>query len=82
MIRVITIEREYGAGGAAIAKALAACLGWRLWDEALTAEIARLAQTDLSVVERLEERVDPLFYRLMKVFMRGSFEKSLPVSGL
>jgi hypothetical protein len=31
---------------------------------------------------RLEERVDPLFYRLMKVFMRDSYERSLPVSGL
>ncbi len=31
---------------------------------------------------QLEERVDPLFYRLMKVFMRGSHERSLPVNGL
>jgi hypothetical protein len=33
-------------------------------------------------VARLEERVAPLFDRLMKVFMRGSYERSLPVSGL
>lgn len=33
-------------------------------------------------MERLEERVDPLFYRLMKVFVRGSYERSLPVPGL
>jgi hypothetical protein len=30
----------------------------------------------------MEERVDPLFYRLIKVFMRGSFERSLPVGNL
>jgi cytidylate kinase len=30
----------------------------------------------------MEERVDPLFYRLMKVFMRGGFERSLPVGNL
>jgi cytidylate kinase len=82
VIRIISIEREFGAGGAAIAKALAKRLGWKLWDESLTAEIARLAKVDASAVEQIEERVDPLFYRLMKVFMRGSFERSLPVSGL
>jgi cytidylate kinase len=82
MIRVITIEREYGAGGAAIAEKLAAQLGWKLWDQALTEEIARQAHVDQSSIRRLEERVDPLFYRLMKVFMRGSFERSLPIGNL
>jgi cytidylate kinase len=82
MIRVITIEREYGAGGAAIAEKLAARLGWKLWDQQLTAEIANQAHVDQSSIQRLEERVDPLFYRLMKVFMRGSFERSLPVGNL
>jgi hypothetical protein len=82
MIRIITIEREYGAGGAAIAEKLAARLGWKLWDQALTEEIANQAHVDETSIERLEERVDPLFYRLMKVFMRGSFERSLPVGNL
>jgi cytidylate kinase len=82
MIRVITIEREYGAGGAAIAEKLAARLGWKLWDQSLTAEIAGQAHVDQTSIQRLEERVDPLFYRLMKVFMRGSFERSLPVGNL
>jgi cytidylate kinase len=82
MIRVITIEREYGSGGAAIAQRLARQLGWRLWDQALTGEIARLAQLNPDQVQRREEHVDTLFYRLAKVFMRGSFERGLPVSGL
>jgi len=82
MIRVITIEREYGAGAAVIAEKLAARLGWKLWDQLLTEEIARQAHVDQRSVQRLEERVDPLFYRLMKVFMRGSFERSLPVGNL
>src|ERR1700690_3599067 len=79
MIRIITVEREFGAGGAAIAEKIAERLGWKLWDQALTAEIARLAQVDRASVERLDERCDPLFYRLMKVFIRGSYERSLPV---
>ena len=82
MIRTITIEREYGAGGGAIAKKLAARLGWKLWDQELTNQIARVANVDQSVVQRMDERCDSLFYRLMKVFMRGSMEQSLPVRGM
>jgi CMP/dCMP kinase len=37
---------------------------------------------DQAAVEQLDERCDSLFYRLMKVFMRGSMEQSLPVVGL
>jgi cytidylate kinase len=82
VIRTITLEREYGAGGGAIAKKLAERLGWKLWDQQLTCEIARVAKVDQAVVERMDERCDSLFYRLMKVFMRGSMEQSLPVRGM
>lgn len=82
MIRTVTVEREFGAGGAAIAEKLANRLGWKLWDQNLTDEIARLARVDRASVERFDERCDSLFYRLMKVYMRGSFERSLPVEGL
>jgi len=77
MIRVVTLEREYGSGGADIAKKLAERLGWKLWDHLLTDEIARLMECDCRVVEEREERRDPLHYRLFKAFMRGSFEGSL-----
>ncbi len=82
MIRVVTIEREYGSGGPAIAQKLADRLGWTLWDRRLTREIARLADCDLAAVERREERKDPLYYRLFKSFLRGSFEASLQVHRL
>jgi cytidylate kinase len=82
LIRTITVEREYGAGGGAIAQKLADRLGWKLWDHALTCEIARVARVDQAAVERLDERCDPLFYRLMKVFMRGSMEQSVAVGGM
>jgi len=77
MIRILTIEREYGCGGGEIARRLAEQLGWKLWDQLLTEEIARLAQCPKAVVERREERTDPLYYRLLKSFMRGSYEGSL-----
>jgi cytidylate kinase len=82
VICIITVEREYGSGGAAIAEKLATRLGWKLWDQSLTAEIARLAHVDQASVERVDERCDSLLYRLMKVYMRGSFERSLPTAGM
>jgi cytidylate kinase len=77
MIRVLTIEREYGSGGADIARKLAEQLGWKLWDQLMTDEIARQMDCESRAVEQHEERRDPLYYRLFKAFMRGSFEGSL-----
>ena len=77
MIRIITVEREYGSGGGVIAAALAERLGWSLWDQRLTDEIARRMDCDRTDVEAHEERVDPTYYRLFKAFMRGSFEGSV-----
>jgi len=80
MFRLITIEREYGCGGGAIAAELAERLGWTLWDHLLTEEIARLANVDHSAVRRCDERMDSRFYRLAKTFWRGSYERSSPLS--
>ena len=77
MIKIITIEREYGSGGGEIAQLLAKELDWKLWDQLLTEEIARLADCPKAVVEVREERTDPLYYRLFKSFLRGSYEGSL-----
>jgi cytidylate kinase len=77
MIRVLTVEREYGSGGGEIAGILAQRLGWKLWDQALTNEIARQMECDCRVVEERAEKRDPLFHRLLMAFMRGSHEGSL-----
>ena len=79
MYRVITIEREYGSGAAEIARELASRLEWKVWDRELTAEIARVADVDPSSVSFCEERVDTTFQRLVKVFWRGSYERSMPL---
>ncbi len=81
MIRVITIEREYGCGGGTIAEQLAHQLNWSLWDKRLTQEIARLANVDPSAVRRCDERMDSRLYRLAKTFWRGSHERSSQVAG-
>src|ERR1700723_1794928 len=77
MIKIITIEREYGSGGGEIAERIAKQLGWKLWDQLLTEEIARLANCPAAVVEWREEKTDPLYYRLFKSFLRGSYEGSI-----
>jgi len=77
MIKIVTIEREYGSGGGEIAQLLAKHLDWKLWDQLLTDEIARLAECPKAVVEVREERTDPLYYRLFKSFLRGSYEGSI-----
>jgi len=77
MIKIVTLEREYGCGGGEIAAQLAHQLGWKLWDQLLTEEIARLANCSKEAVEEREEKRDPLYYRLFKSFLRGSYEGSL-----
>jgi cytidylate kinase len=73
-IRIITVDREYGSGGGAIAEQVAARLGWKLWDQRLTDEIAIRMDCERGAVEEREERRDPATYRLFKAFLRGSFE--------
>ena len=81
MFRLITIEREFGSGAAAIAAQLAKQLGWKLWDHLLTEEIARLAHVDASAVHRCDERMDSYLHRLSNTFWRASYERSSPLGG-
>jgi cytidylate kinase len=74
MIRIVTIDREFGSGASDIARKLARQLGWKLWDDLFTTEIARLMDCDSSTVEEREERLDPLSRKLLKAFLRGGFE--------
>src|SRR5215831_21134848 len=76
-IRIITIDREFGSGAAVIAEKVANRLGWKLWDQRLTDEIAMRMDCERRAVEEREERRDPAYYRLFKAFLRGSFEGTL-----
>jgi Cytidylate kinase-like family len=78
MVHAITIEREFGCGASEIASLVASRLGWSLWDQRLTEEIARLTESTPEAVERREWRTDPLVYRLFQDFLRGAFEGGLP----
>jgi cytidylate kinase len=80
MFRIVTIEREFGSGGGGIACELARRLGWKLWDQQLTSEIAKRAQVTESAVALCDERVDSRLYRMAKAFWRGSYERSMPMT--
>jgi cytidylate kinase len=82
VIKIISVEREYGCGGANIAQTIASRLGWKLWDQDITAEIARRLKCKAELVEAREERCDSMYYRLIKSFMRGSFEPRVDSAGL
>jgi cytidylate kinase len=83
MVDTITIEREFGSGASEIASLVASRLGWSLWDERLTEEIARLTESTPEAVERREWRTDPAVYRVFQDFLRGAFEGGLaPVNRL
>lgn len=81
MIKVVTIEREYGSGAAAIGRELAERLGFSLWDQGITEAVARRLKCDVRTVEQREERPDPTYYRLVKTFMRGSYEDRTGTTG-
>lgn len=78
MKQILIIDREFGAGGTTIAAILAERLGWKLFDDALSQEIARLAKIPLEVCRKREERKDPFFHRLVHLIWRGSFDRHLP----
>jgi cytidylate kinase len=78
MVNAITIERQFGCGASEIARLVASRLGWGLWDERLTQEIARLTESTPQAVEQREWRTDPVVYRVFKDFLRGAFEGGLP----
>ena len=80
MFRMVALEREFGSGGGGIACELARRLGWKLWDQSLTTEIAKRAQVTESAVALCDERVDSRLYRLAKTFWRGSYERRIPLA--
>ena len=78
-IRVITVEREYGSRGGEFAHDLAERLGWKLLDSELVTGAAKLAGVAPEMAARLDERLDPWYYRYGKVFWHDS---AYPMTGL
>src|SRR5205807_2311998 len=55
-MNVITVSREYGAGGGEVAQRLAAALGWELLDRELLHQAAAVEHVPDADLERLDEK--------------------------
>ena len=72
MVRIITVAREYGSGGAGIANALAHRLDWRLVDDPLIAELASISKSTHETLARLYECADPWFHCIVRALWRAA----------
>lgn len=75
MVRIITVEREYGSRGGEFAHNLADYLGWRIIDNCIVDEIATKLGLEKAAVANCDERLDPWYYRLGKTFWHASVER-------
>jgi len=80
-IRIITIAREFGSGGAIIGGILASRLGWALVDHTFIDQVAAQLKLEPELVERWDERVDTWFYRTVRALWLGGYEGSATASG-
>lgn len=70
--RVLTVNREFGSGGASIAQIIAERLGWKLLDKEIIDAIAYAAHVDPSAVRPYDERVSSWLRRLNQQAMRSA----------
>jgi cytidylate kinase len=71
---LITISREYGAGGAEVARLVADALGWRVVDNELVDRIAARAGVSPDDVKDREERVPGFVERLARTMVAATPE--------
>jgi cytidylate kinase len=71
---LITISRQFGAGGSAVAKQVADALGWRVVDNELVEQVAARAGLPPERVAEREERVSTFVERLARTLAAASPE--------
>src|ERR1700754_5266430 len=69
MIRLVTISREFGAGGSELAAALGTRLGWPVLDHDIVHRVAERLSVDDDMVERLDEHSPSLLARIADVLI-------------
>lgn len=77
---LITITREYGAGGSTVARAVAERLGWRLVDNDLVEEIGRRAGMTTAEAQERVERGPTFVERLVRALAASNPELLTPAS--
>ena len=74
MIRIITIAREYGSGGAEVGRKVAETLGWEFLDGSLIQKIAAVARVRASVAREYDERPNSWLQRFAAGFRFAASE--------
>jgi cytidylate kinase len=75
---LITISRQYGAGGSEVAARVARALDWRLVDNELIERVAARAGLAPEDVAQLEERVSTFIERLARTLVAATPELVVP----
>ncbi len=75
---LITISREFGAGGSEVAARVAKSLGWRVVDNELVERVAARAGLAPEDVARREERVSTFIERLARALVASTPELVVP----
>jgi cytidylate kinase len=71
---IITISRQYGAGGSEVARRVAAALNWKVVDNELVEEVAARAGLPAADVAEREERVPSFAERLARTLAASTPE--------
>lgn len=72
-VRIITISREYGSGGAIIGQKLSDRLGWKLLDRDLILELSGRAHMRPSDILQMDEHPSSAIARALKSFWIGNY---------
>ncbi|MBA3895004.1 MAG: cytidylate kinase-like family protein [Gemmatimonadales bacterium] len=75
---LITISRQFGAGGSDIAARVARALGWRVVDNELVEQVAARAGLTPEAVAQREERVPTFIERLARTVVAATPELVVP----
>jgi cytidylate kinase len=75
---LITISRQYGAGGSEVAALVAGTLGWRVVDNELVERVAARAGLTTEDVAQREERVPTFIERLARTVVAATPELVVP----
>ncbi len=78
---LITISRQYGAGGSEVGRRVAEALGWRLVDNELVERVAERAGLTTAEVADRDERMPTFIERLAQVLASSTPELFPPTKG-
>ena len=79
---LITISRQYGAGGSEVARLVAEALGWTVVDNEIVDRVAERAGISPEVVAQEDERAPTFVERLARALAASSQEYAVPELGV